>query len=118
MDLAKELFYTALDIGSNKVASIVARVGSEGELKVLGTGLSASHGIQKGQIDSAADHFQQVLQINPRVYQMYVQLGLIEWQHRNNRFKARDHLQKALEIANDIRAKKHIAQLIARLSEP
>ena len=52
MDLAKELFYTALDIGSNKVASIVARVGSEGELKVLGTGLSASQGIQKGQIES------------------------------------------------------------------
>ncbi len=50
--LAKETFYTAVDIGSSKVVTVVARVGSEGELKVLGTGIAPSHGMQKGCIDN------------------------------------------------------------------
>ena len=35
--MAKDIYYTAVDIGTNKVCAILARVGSEGELKVLGT---------------------------------------------------------------------------------
>lgn len=50
--MAKETFYTAVDIGSSKVVTVVARVGSEGELKVLGTGIAPSHGMQKGCIDN------------------------------------------------------------------
>jgi cell division protein FtsA len=50
--LARELYYTAVDIGSNKVCAILARVGSEGELKVLGTGIMPSQGVQKGRIES------------------------------------------------------------------
>jgi cell division protein FtsA len=50
--LTKETFYTAVDIGSNKVCSIVARVGAEGDLKILGTGIVTSQGIQKGRIDN------------------------------------------------------------------
>jgi cell division protein FtsA len=50
--LARELYYTAVDIGSNKVCVILARVGSEGELKVLGTGITPSQGVQKGRIES------------------------------------------------------------------
>ena len=49
--MAKETFYTAVDIGSSKVVTVVARVGSEGELKVLGTGIAPSQGMQKGCID-------------------------------------------------------------------
>jgi cell division protein FtsA len=41
-----------VDIGSSKVVTVVARVGSEGELKVLGTGIAPSHGMQKGCIDN------------------------------------------------------------------
>ena len=50
--MAKESFYTAVDIGSSKVVTVVARVGSEGELKVLGTGIAPSRGMQKGCIDN------------------------------------------------------------------
>jgi cell division protein FtsA len=50
--LAKDTFYTAVDIGTDKVTSIMARVGSEGELKVLGTGVVTSQGMQRGQIEN------------------------------------------------------------------
>jgi cell division protein FtsA len=53
--LAKEIFYTAVDIGTSKVCSIVARVGTEGELKVLGTGIAPSQGVQKGRIESIGE---------------------------------------------------------------
>jgi len=50
--LAKDIYYTAVDIGTNKVCAILARVGSEGELKVLGTGIAPSQGVQKGRIEN------------------------------------------------------------------
>ncbi len=50
--MARDTFYTAVDIGTNKVASIVARVGTEGELKILGTGSVTSQGMYKGRVDS------------------------------------------------------------------
>ncbi|MFQ6029220.1 MAG: cell division protein FtsA [Dehalococcoidia bacterium] len=50
--MAKENFYTAVDIGTSKVSSIVARVGTEGELKILGHGLAPSQGMQKGRIEN------------------------------------------------------------------
>jgi cell division protein FtsA len=50
--LAKDTFYIAVDIGTDKVTSIMARVGGEGELKVLGTGVVTSQGIQRGQIEN------------------------------------------------------------------
>ena len=50
--MAKETFYTAVDIGTDKVTSIMARGGSEGELKVLGTGVVTSQGMQKGRIEN------------------------------------------------------------------
>ena len=50
--MAKDTFYTAVDIGTDKVTSIMARVGSEGELKVLGTGVVTSQGMQRGQIEN------------------------------------------------------------------
>ena len=53
--MSKETFYTAVDIGSNKVCSIVARVGAEGDLKILGTGMVTSQGMQKGRIDNIDD---------------------------------------------------------------
>ena len=50
--MARDTFYTAVDIGSDKVTSIMARVGTEGELKVLGTGVVTSQGMQKGRIEN------------------------------------------------------------------
>jgi len=50
--LARDTFYTAVDIGTDKVTSIMARVGSEGDLKVLGTGVVTSQGMQKGRIEN------------------------------------------------------------------
>ncbi len=53
--MAKETLYTAVDIGTSKVCSIVARVGAEGELKVLGTDVAPVKGIQKGCIEDIED---------------------------------------------------------------
>ena len=53
--MSKDTFYTAVDIGTDKVTSIMARGGSEGELKILGTGGVPSEGIQKGRIDNIAE---------------------------------------------------------------
>ena len=49
--MASDAFYTAVDLGNSKIATIVARVGAEGELKVLGTGLVPSQGMRKGRIE-------------------------------------------------------------------
>ena len=53
--MAKETFYTAVDIGCNKICTILARVGSEGELKVVGTGIAPSQGVQKGRVESVGE---------------------------------------------------------------
>ncbi len=52
MWLSKDTFYSAVDIGSSKIYSVVARIGTEGELKVLGTGQVPSQGVQKGRIEN------------------------------------------------------------------
>ena len=53
--MAKDIFYTALDIGTSKVATVVAQVGPDGELKIVGTGLVPSQGVVKGQIVNVAE---------------------------------------------------------------
>ena len=49
--MPQESMYAAVDIGTSKIISIVARLGPEGELKPLGTGVAPSNGIQQGVID-------------------------------------------------------------------
>ena len=53
--MAKDTFYTAVDIGTDKITSIMARVGTEGELKVLGNGVVTSQGINKGRIENIVE---------------------------------------------------------------
>ena len=51
----RDTFYTAIDIGTSKVTVLISRVGSEGELKVFGTGVAPSEGIQKGRVENIED---------------------------------------------------------------
>ena len=53
--MAKDIFYTAIDIGTSKVCTVVARVGPEGELNIVGTGLVPSQGVAKGSIVNVAE---------------------------------------------------------------
>ena len=53
--MPREPIYAAIDIGTNKVFSVVARLGSEGELKPLGTGSAPSLGVRQGTIDDFAE---------------------------------------------------------------
>ena len=53
--MAKDIFYTAIDIGSGKVTTIIAGVGPEGDLKVVGTGHAPSQGMEKGSIVNPAE---------------------------------------------------------------
>ena len=51
----RDTFYTAVDIGTSKVTVLVSRVGTEGDLKVFGTGVVPSEGIQKGRVENIED---------------------------------------------------------------
>ena len=53
--MAREPIYAAIDIGTSKVFSIVARLGPEGELKPLGTGTAPSVGVRQGTIDDLGE---------------------------------------------------------------
>lgn len=44
--MIKDMYYTAIDLGTTKVCTIIAKIGPEGELKVLGTGIVPSQGMQ------------------------------------------------------------------------
>jgi len=72
--LARDTFYTAVDIGTDKVTSIMARVGTEGELKVLGTGVVTSQGMQKGRIENL-DEVREAVQSSMEEAQRYVGKG-------------------------------------------
>lgn len=51
----RDTFYTAIDIGTSKIAALVSRVGSEGDLKVFGTGVVPSEGILRGRVENVED---------------------------------------------------------------
>ena len=74
--MAKEIYYTGIDIGSSKVCSIVARVGTEGELKILGTGVVPSQGIQKGRIENS-NEVQTAIKDSLEEAQKYIGRGVI-----------------------------------------
>ncbi len=73
--MAKEMFYTAIDPGSTKICTITARIGPEGELKVLGTGIVPSQGIQKGRVESIPD-VQEAVKASLAQAQRYLGRGL------------------------------------------
>jgi cell division protein FtsA len=75
--LSRDAFYTAIDIGTGKIASIVARVGSEGELKILGSGVVPSQGVQKGRIESI-DEVQTAIRASLDESQKYIARGVID----------------------------------------
>ena len=74
--MSKETFYSAVDIGSSKVFSVVARIGAEGELKVLGTGLVPSQGVQKGSIENI-DEVRVAVRDSLEEAQRYVGRGIV-----------------------------------------
>ena len=69
--MARDTFYTAVDIGTDKVTSVMARVGTEGELKVLGTGVVTSQGMQKGRIENI-DEVKEVVHDSLEEAQRYI----------------------------------------------
>ena len=48
--MAKDIFYTGIDVGTSKVSTMVARVSGEGDLQVLGMGVVPSKGMEKGVV--------------------------------------------------------------------
>ncbi len=53
--MAREPIYAVIDIGTSKIVSVVARLGTEGELKPLGIGSAPSLGVQQGIIDDFSE---------------------------------------------------------------
>ena len=48
----RDTFYTAVDIGTSKVTVLLSRVGTEGDLKIFGTGIVPSQGIHRGRVEN------------------------------------------------------------------
>ena len=74
--MARDTFYTAVDLGNSKVASIMARVGTEGELKILGTGIVSSQGMHKGRIERI-DEVQTAVRSSLEEAQRYIGRGVV-----------------------------------------
>ncbi len=74
--MARDTFYTAVDLGNSKLASIVARVGTEGELKILGTGIAPSQGMHKGRIERI-DEVQMAVRSSLEEAQRYIGRGVV-----------------------------------------
>ena len=74
--MSSDTFYTAIDIGNSKVAAVVARVGTEGELKVLGTGIGPSQGMRKGRIERI-DEVQVAISAALEEAQRYIGRGVV-----------------------------------------
>lgn len=53
--MISEKRYMAIDVGTTKVCTLIARVGSEGELEVVGTGVAPSQGMRKGLVVGLED---------------------------------------------------------------
>ena len=53
--MARDTFYTAIDLGTTKICTMIARIGPDGELKVLGTGIVPSQGVLKGRVENTAE---------------------------------------------------------------
>ena len=50
--MASDTFYTAVDIGTSKVATIIAKIGASGDLKIVGLGVVPSQGIYQGRVEN------------------------------------------------------------------
>lgn len=74
--MVRDTFYTAVDLGNSKIASIMARVGTEGELKILGTGIVPSQGMHKGRIERI-DEVQTAVRSSLEEAQRYVGRGVV-----------------------------------------
>ena len=55
MARAKETMYVAIDVGTTKVATLVAKVASEGVMEVVAVGRATSEGMRKGMVVSPED---------------------------------------------------------------
>ena len=51
----RDKFHTGLDIGAGYTTVIIGRVGSEGELKIVGVGRTVTKGMNRGLVDDVAD---------------------------------------------------------------
>ena len=74
--MPSDTFYTAIDIGNSKIVSVVARVGTEGELKILGTGVVPSQGMHKGRIEKI-DEVQAAISTSLEEAQRYIGRGVV-----------------------------------------
>ena len=55
MKRSKELLYAAVDVGTSKVATVVARVAGAGTMEVAALGLAVSEGMHKGLVVNSDD---------------------------------------------------------------
>lgn len=55
MSRSRESLYAAMDVGTTKVATLIARVSSQGAIEVVAAGHAPSEGMRKGQVVSPSE---------------------------------------------------------------
>ena len=73
--------------------------------------------IQLQQFDQALAHFARVLEQQPELFRVHVQMGLLYWKAKQDKMQAATHFRKALALASGLSEKKQVAQLIRALSQ-
>ena len=73
--------------------------------------------IQLKQFDEALVNFKQVLQQQPNLFRVNMQMGLLYWKIKNDTTRAENHFRRALELAPRTQDKTQISQLIKALAK-
>ena len=53
--MRKNNIYTAIDVGTSKVCTVIGRLDLSGQLEILGVGLVPSRGMKKGMVSNLSE---------------------------------------------------------------
>ena len=48
--MSKNNFYSVIDVGTSKIRTVIMRVGTDGEFKIVGSSVISNRGMKKGKI--------------------------------------------------------------------
>lgn len=89
----KEHTVASIDVGSSKVCTLVAETTAEGELRILGVGVTSAHGVKKGMVDNIQQATEAIMtsveraekSSGSRIVSAHVSIGGNHTQSMNNR---------------------------------
>ena len=52
--MSKNNFYSVIDVGTSKIRTVIMRVGTDGEFKIVGSSVISNSGMKKGKITDSS----------------------------------------------------------------